>query len=76
MIRPPLKWSDLKYVFLASRRTAMPRKRHKPEEILTKLRQVDVPISQDQSVADAIRKIVLTEVACATNCLMAKASAR
>ena len=40
----------------------MPRKRHKPEEIVTKLRQVDVLISQGQSVADAIRQIGVTEV--------------
>lgn len=35
----------------------MPRKRHKPEEIVAKLRQVDVLVSQGQSVADAIRSI-------------------
>ena len=40
----------------------MPRKRHKPEEIVTKLRQVDVLVSQGQSVADAIRQIGVTEV--------------
>ena len=37
----------------------MPRKRHKPEEIVAKLRQVDVLASQGQSVADAVRSIVL-----------------
>jgi len=40
----------------------MPRKRHKPEEIVAKLRQVDVLVSQGQSVADAIRSIGVTEV--------------
>jgi hypothetical protein len=40
----------------------MPRKRHKPEEIVAKLRQVDVLVSQGQSVADAIRQIGVTEV--------------
>ena len=40
----------------------MPMKRHKPEEIVTKLRQVDVLVSQGQSVADAIRQIGVTEV--------------
>jgi transposase-like protein len=40
----------------------MPRKRHKPEEIVAKLRQVDVLTSQGQSVADAIRQIGVTEV--------------
>ena len=40
----------------------MPRKRHKPEEIVAKLRRVDVLVSQGQSVADAIRAIGVTEV--------------
>src|SRR5215472_2939867 len=38
-----------------------PRKRHKPEEITAKLRQVDVLVSQGQTVADAIRQIGVTE---------------
>ena len=37
----------------------MPGKRYKPEEIVTKLRQVDVLVSQGSSVADAIRQIGL-----------------
>jgi putative transposase len=40
----------------------MPRKRHTPEEIVTKLRQVDVLVAQGRSVADAIRSIGVTEV--------------
>ena len=40
----------------------MPRKHHKPEEIIAKLRQVDVLTSQGKSVADAIRAIGVTEV--------------
>ena len=40
----------------------MPRKRHTAEEIVAKLRQVDVLVSQGQSVADAIRQIGVTEV--------------
>jgi putative transposase len=40
----------------------MPTKRHKPEEIVAKLRQVDVLTSQGQSVADAVRSIGITEV--------------
>ena len=35
----------------------MPSKRHKPEEIVTKLRQVDVLISQGKTQTDAIRAI-------------------
>jgi hypothetical protein len=30
----------------------MPQKKHKPEEIVAKLRQVDVLVSQGQSVAE------------------------
>ncbi len=40
----------------------MPRKRHTPEEIVAKLRQVDVLVSQGQTVADAVRAIGTTEV--------------
>jgi putative transposase len=40
----------------------MPRKRYKPEEIVAKLRQVDVLVSQGTSMADAIRQIGVTEV--------------
>ena len=37
-------------------------KRHTPEEIVAKLRQVDVLTSQGSTVADAVRKIGVTEV--------------
>ena len=40
----------------------MGRKRHKPEEIVAKLRQVDVLTTQGHSVAEAIRSIGVTEV--------------
>ena len=40
----------------------MTRKRHKPEEIVAKLRQVDVLVSQGRSVADGIRSIGVREV--------------
>ena len=40
----------------------MPKKRHKPEEIVAKLRQVEVLVSQGQSQADAVRSIGVTEV--------------
>jgi len=40
----------------------MARKRHSAEEIVTKLRQVDVLSSQGRSVAEAIRSIGVTEV--------------
>jgi len=54
----------------------MPRKRHRPEEIVTKLRQVDVLVSQGQGIADAIRQIGVSEVGCVTNCSTAKSSTR
>ena len=37
-------------------------KRHKPEEIIAKLRQVDVMTAQGTTVADAVRSIGVTEV--------------
>jgi putative transposase len=40
----------------------MASKRHKPEEVVAKLRQVDVLVSQGQSVAEAVRAIGVTEV--------------
>src|SRR5688572_25525712 len=41
----------------------MPRKRHTGEEIVAKLRQVDVLTSQGRLVAEAVRAIGVTEVA-------------
>ena len=40
----------------------MPRKRYKPEEIVAKLRQVDVLVSQGQSMMEAIRQIGVSEM--------------
>jgi len=39
----------------------MSTKRHKPEEIVSKLRQVDVLVGQGKSRADAIRAVSITE---------------
>src|SRR5262249_40423882 len=58
---PPLKWSDLRYVF-DIKEDLMARKRYKPEEIVAKLRQVDVLVSQGQNMVDAIRQIGVSEV--------------
>src|SRR4028118_1714586 len=44
------------------RRTEMASKKHRPEEAVAKLRQVDVLVSQGRSVAEAIRAIGVTEV--------------
>jgi len=35
----------------------MPKKRFRPEEILRKLREEDIRISQEESVAEAIRAL-------------------
>ena len=40
----------------------MPKKRYTPEEIVAKLRQVDVLVSQGQNMADAVRQIGVSEV--------------
>ncbi len=40
----------------------MPSKRHKPEEIVVKLRQVGVLVAQGKTVTDAIRTIGVTYV--------------
>jgi putative transposase len=40
----------------------MPRKSYKPEEIVAKLRQVDVLSSQGRGAAEAIRSIGVSEV--------------
>ena len=39
----------------------MPQKKHKPEEIVAKLRQVDVLLSQGRSVGEAVRSIGVTQ---------------
>src|SRR6476660_3104668 len=49
-------------VGLNRRRTEMASKKHRPEEAVAKLRQVDVLVSQGQSVAEAVRSIGVTEV--------------
>jgi putative transposase len=42
----------------------MGKKRHTAEEIVSKLRQVDVLTAQGRTVAEAIRQIGVTEVTC------------
>ena len=39
----------------------MPQKKHKPDETVAKLRQVDVLVSQGQSVVEAVRSIGVTQ---------------
>ncbi len=52
----------------------MAKKGHKPEEAVAKLRQVDVLVSQGQSVGEAIRAVGVTEVTYATSCWTARSS--
>jgi transposase-like protein len=49
-------------MFFTHQEDCMPRKSYKPEEIVAKLRQVDVLTSQGQSVAEGIRSIGVSEV--------------
>ena len=73
---PPLKWSSLRYGSRELKEDgSMSRKRHTAEEIVAKLRQVDVLVSQGQAVADAIRAIGVTEVGSETSCSTARSSA-
>ena len=39
----------------------MPQKRHKPEEIIGKLREVEIHLSPGMSAAEAVRRIGVTE---------------
>jgi hypothetical protein len=39
----------------------MPKKKHTPEEIISKLRQVDVLVAQGQSIATAVKAISVSE---------------
>jgi hypothetical protein len=52
------------------------RKRHTAEEIVAKLRQVEVLTAQGRTVAEAIRSIGVTEVSSATSCSTARSSIR
>ena len=40
----------------------MPRKKYRPEEIITKLREADILISQGQSVASVIKPLGVSDV--------------
>jgi transposase-like protein len=46
----------------SSRRTEMPKKTYKPEEIVAKLRQADVLIAQGSKIPDVVRTIGVTQV--------------
>ena len=53
----------------------MGRKRmHTPEEVVAKLRQVEVLVAQGQPVSDAVRAISVSEAASGTSCWTARCS--
>ncbi len=54
----------------------MPRKRHSAEEIVAKLRQADVLLSQGQTDADVARVLGVTETSCAMSYSTARSSTR
>jgi putative transposase len=54
----------------------MSRKRHTAEEIVAKLRQVEVLTAQGRTVAEAIRSIGVTEVSSGTSCSTERSSPR
>jgi hypothetical protein len=54
----------------------MARKRHTAEEIVGKLRQVEVLTAQGRPVAEAVRAIGVTEVSSATSFSTARSSTR
>jgi putative transposase len=62
LIRPRWSGPPCSMAFKPKEDGPMSRKRHKPEEIVAKLRQVDVLVAQGTPVADAIRSIGVTEV--------------
>jgi transposase-like protein len=43
------------------RRQEIPRKRHTPEQIIAKLRQVEIEMSRGKSVAEAVKAIGVTD---------------
>src|SRR5688572_30644727 len=69
---PPLKWSALKYGSCEEDHHVQ--EETPPEEIVSKLRQVDVLIAQGTPVADAIRAIGVTEMLWADGGEMAPSS--
>src|SRR3712207_3724921 len=60
--------------FKAKEDGPMSSQRHKPEEIVAKLRQVDVLVAPGTPVADAIRSIGVTEVGFGMNCWTVRSS--
>ncbi len=56
--------------------TDMAGKRGTPEQIVAKLRQVEVLTAQGKPVAEAVRAIGVSEPSSGTNCWTARCSAR
>jgi len=58
---PTAKWSEMRYGLIGQLEDH-DGEASQPEEIITKLRQVEVMIGQGMTIADAIRSIGVTEV--------------
>ena len=59
---PSVKWSDLKCVCYYQNGPICRGKKYKPDEIFANLRQVDVLVTQRQTMSDAIRQIGVGKV--------------
>jgi len=59
---PPEKWPSLKQAFEPWRMPILPQKKHKPEEVVAKLRQVDVLLSQGRPRNRSERSVWTPEV--------------
>ena len=57
---PPSEWSRI-FVILAHEGVWKWGKRHKPEEIIGKLREAEIVLAQGGTTADACRRIAVTE---------------
>ena len=52
----------------------MPKKRYTPEQIVTKLRQVDAALARGQSIARSVKAIGVTETTFAMSYLIERSS--
>ena len=74
---PPEEWSSLRYGSREPKEDgSMSRKRHRPDEIVAKLRQVEVLTAQGRPVAEAIRSMGVTQVSSGTSCSTARSQMR
>jgi hypothetical protein len=58
---PPLKWPSDFIAWPLKRRGEMPKKRHSAEQIIGKLREVEVLVGRGSTLGDAVRSIGVTD---------------